>query len=383
MNLKTVNDLKDIKGKRVLVRLGLNAAIENGKVLGGYRIKQAIPTIKLLKARGAKVIAIGHIGRSGKETLKPVAEYINWRTKMGFVPTLDRAQVEKVVSGMKDGSAILLENLRSDSGEVSCDRVFGKWLAGLGDVYVNEAFPVSHRKHASIIIPPRYLPSYIGLQFEKEINHLKEALNPPHPFLFILGGAKIKTKLPLMKKFLSIADYVFVGGALANNFFAAKGYEVGRSLLDKDARGIAALMKNKKLLLPLDVVVSGPRGVVEKDPGEVYPSEVIVDAGHKTVTRLAELAEQSAYVLWNGPLGNYEKGFDGATASLLRALAKSDAKTIIGGGDTLTIAFNMKVHTKFDFVSTGGGAMLDYLADGKLPGIDVIEKSQKKYRNNF
>jgi len=376
MKLRTIKEIKNLKGKRVLLRLGLNATIENGKVMGGYRIKQVIPTIKYLKDKGAKVIIFGHIGRDGKVSLKPIADYVNRRTKIGFIPNLHNKNLAIILENMKDGTAIMLDNLRGDIGEEKNSIAFAKHLATFGDVYVNDAFSVSHRKHASIVLLPKLLPSYIGFQFEHEIKNLSVVVKPPRPFLFILGGAKPSTKIPLMKKFLEEADHVFVGGALANNFFKEMGYEIGKSLVEKGGFNLSSLLKNKKLVLPTDVVVENKKVSIKK-PENVTKSESILDAGPETIKELEKLVKKSKFVLWNGPLGNYEKGFDKGTVDLLKILAKSDAKTIIGGGDTLTVAFNLKLHNKFTFVSTGGGAMLDFLADGKLPGIDAIEKSQK------
>ncbi|VAW12631.1 Phosphoglycerate kinase [hydrothermal vent metagenome] len=376
MKLRTIKEIKNLKGKRVLLRLGLNAAIKNGKVVGGYRIKQVIPTIKYLKDKGAKVVILGHIGRDGKQSMKPVADYINRRTKTGFVPNLHDKNLSGILENMKEGTAMILGNLRSDLGEVSNSMSFAKYLASFGDVYVNDAFPVAHRKHASVVLLPKLLPGYIGFQFEREIKHLSVAMKPPRPFLFILGGAKPSTKIPLMKKFLKEADSVFVGGALANNFFKEMGYEIGRSLIEKGDFNLRPLLKNKKLVLPEDVVIENKKVLIKK-PKDLTKNEIIADGGPETIKELEKLIKKSKFVLWNGPLGNYEKGYDKGTVDLLKILAKSEAKTIIGGGDTLTVAFNLKLHNKFTFVSTGGGAMLDFLADGKLPGIEAIRNSRK------
>jgi len=376
MKLRTIKELKKLKGKRVLLRLGLNAAIKDDKVIGGYRIKQIIPTISYLKNKGAKVIIIGHIGREKDETLKPVADYINRKTKIGFVPILHDENLPNIVENMKEGTAIMLQNLRSDAGEMKNSIAFAKYLASFGDIYVNDAFSVSHRKHASVVLLPKLLPCYIGPQFEREIKNLSMAVKPSRPFLFILGGAKPSTKMPLIKKFLKEADFVFVGGALANNFFKEMGLEVGKSLIEKGDFKLRLLLKNKKLTLPIDVIV-GNKKVSTKKPEKVKKSEIIYDTGPDTIKELEKLIKKSKFILWNGPLGNYEKGFDCGTKKLLSILAKSSAKTIIGGGDTLTVAFNMKLHNKFTFVSTGGGAMLDFLAGSKLPGIEAIKTSQK------
>ena len=374
MKLRTIKEIKNLKGKRVLLRLGLNAAIKNGKVVGGYRIKQVIPTIKYLKDKGAKVVILGHIGRDGKQSLKPVVDYVNRRIKIGFVPNLYDKNLPAILENMKEGTAIMLQNLRSDSGEVGNSMKFAKYLASFGDAYVNDAFPVSHREHASIVLLPKLLPGYIGFQFECEIKHLSIAVKPPRPFLFILGGAKPSTKIPLMKKFLKEADNVFVGGALANNFFKEMKYETGKSLVEKGDFKLKPLLKNKKLSLPVDVVIGNKKASI-KTPQDLTKNETIYDAGPETIKELECLIKKSKFVLWNGPLGNYEKGYDKGTIDLLKILAKSEARTIIGGGDTLAVAFNLKLHNKFTFVSTGGGAMLDFLADGKLPGIEALKKS--------
>ncbi len=377
MKLRTIKELKNIKGKRVLLRLGLNSAVVDNKVVGGYRIKQIIPTVKYLKQKGARVVMVGHIGRSKNESLRPIADYINRRTKIGFVPDLHDKNLPNIIEKMKEGTAILLQNLRSDDGEVGNSMEFAKYLAGFGDIYVNDAFPVSHRKHASIVLLPKLLPSYIGLQFEREVKNLSIAVKPPRPFLFMLGGAKVETKMPLMKKFLKEADSVFVGGALANNFFKEMGYEIGKSLIDKKDFNLEPLLKNKKLILPVDVVVGTKDKKILKLSDGVNKRDTISDAGPETVEQIKNVIEESKFVLWNGPIGNYEEGFDKGTIDLLKILAKSDAKTIIGGGDTLAVVFKLKLHNKFTFVSTGGGSMLDFLIDGKLAGIDAILKSKK------
>jgi len=374
--LPHIKNIGNIKGKRVILRLGLNAATKNGKVIGGFRIKKIIPTIKFLKEKGAKVIIMGHIGRDPKESLRPVVNYINRRIKIGFVPYLKGRELPDILAKQKNGTALILENLRSNKGETKNDPAFAKYLASLGDIYVNEAFSVAHRKHASIVGIPKYLPSFIGFQFADELKHLEMALKPARPFLFILGGAKPTTKMALMKKFLKIANRVFIGGALANDFYKAKGFDVGKSLLDKTAN-VKSLIKNKKLMLPVDVVVKTKNGKRVANPEDISRGEIIADAGPETIKELKKIIGKAKFVLWNGPLGNYEEGFEKGTLDLLKILAKARAKTIIGGGDTLAVAFKHKLHNKFTFVSTGGGAMLDYLADGKLPAIDAIKNSKK------
>jgi len=376
--LRSIKKLGNIKGKRVLLRVDLNVAMKGKKVIGGYRVKQIVPTINYLKKKGAKIIIIGHIGRKPGTTLKPVADFLNRKTKVGFFPKIKHKDLAGIINDMKDGMAIVLENVRSNPGEMENDPAFAKCLAGLADIYVNDAFSVSHRKHASIVGVPKLLPSYVGLLFEEEIKHLSIALHPKHPLILILGGAKTKIKIPLAKKFLAIADTIFLGGVAANDCLRARGYEVGQSMVSGPVPGLGALAKSKKVILPVDVVVKRRgRAAMVKAVDDVAPGECILDAGPQTIKELGALVARAKFVLWNGPLGNYEKGFDKGTAGLLTAIAKSKTQSVLGGGDTLAVAFRLKVHRKIGFVSTAGGAMLDFLADGTLAGIEAIKKSRK------
>lgn len=372
--ITSVVNIKNIKGKRVIVRAELNVPIKNGRVADDFRIRKAVQTILYLKKRGARVIVIGHIGREGKETLKPVARAMGRFVNIGFAPySADSKKARDVVDAMKNGTVIMLENLRRDSREKENDRAFARAIAALGDVYVNDAFSVSHRTHASIVGVPKLLPSYAGLLFEDEVRHLSLALSPKHPFLFILGGAKFETKLPLIKKYVEIADTVFVGGALANDFFRYQGCDVGKSTAEKPTFSLARLEKRRNLLLPEDVVVKGKGGVSTKEPCDIAHSDTIVDAGAKSISTLLPLIARARFILMNGPLGNYEEGFDGATKEILKQVAKSKALSIIGGGDTVALVTKAKMEKRFSFVSTGGGAMLAFLAKGTLRGIEALK----------
>jgi phosphoglycerate kinase len=334
--MKSLKTLKNLKGKTALVRVDFNVPIRGGKILDDFRIKKALPTIKFLQKKGAKIILISHLGKESGQTLKPVIKY------------LDKLKLKNVV---------LMENLRLNKGEENNSSVFAKQLSRLGDIYVNDAFPVCHREHASIVGVPKYLPSYAGFQLENEVKNLKMAEHPTHPFLFILGGAKFETKIPLIKKFLNKADGVFIGGALMNNFFKEKGIDVGKSLIDNKKFGLKKLMNNKKLILPIDVVIK---------------NQSFVDIGEKTTDLLIGLIKRSKFVLMNGPMGNYEKGFGKATEKILKAMAQSKAKVIIGGGDTVALVSKLKLEKKFFFVSSGGGATLEFLSKGTLPGIKAL-----------
>jgi len=377
MALRDIKQIKDLKGKRVLLRLGLNVPMKKGRILDDFRIKRSVSTINYLKKKGAKVIIISHISRDKNATLKPVARHMNKYTKVGFVPEKISPKMLGVIDNMKNGSAVILENIRQYSGEEKNDTSFAKLLSSLGDIYVNEAFSVSHRAHASIVGIPKYLPSYAGLLLKEEISHLGLAKKPKSPSLFILGGAKSKTKMPLAKKYIKIVDHMFIGGALANNFFKDAGFEVGKSIIDDPETSISALSKNKKLILPLDVTVkTTSNGVVVKNPDEVNKTDRIVDVGPETLKMLNDLIKNVNFVLFNGPLGEYELGFGESTKKILRAISKQETLSIVGGGDTSYLANKTKCIKKCTFISTGGGATVEFLAKGTLPGIEALKKKR-------
>lgn len=370
--MRTLKDLKEVKGKRVVLRLDLNVPIENGEVVDAYRIESSLPTIDHLLQQGAKIIVIAHLGKGKPEdTLRPVAQYLRDRYDIRFLSSLMIPDNKLVIEQMNDGEVVMLENLRYAKGEEDNDDDFAKYLASLGEIYVNDAFAVSHRAHASVVGITKYLPSYAGLLFEKEVENLSVAFNPEHPFLFILGGSKISTKIPLMKKFLPIADHLLIGGANANNLLKAKGYEIGTSVVDESAlSGLEEYVTNEKILIPKEVVVRETRSLKASD--QVLSAEMIVDIGEGFVRSLQPLISAAKLIVWNGPLGFYEEGFTGGSKALLELIVASNARTIVGGGDTVALVDSLGMHDQLSFVSTGGGAMLDYLANGTLPGIEVL-----------
>jgi phosphoglycerate kinase len=373
--MQSIKEIPDLKDKRVIVRVDFNVPIKDGKVLDDFRIQKAVPTIEYLQKKGAKVILLSHLGSDGSESLKPVAVRLKkYIPKAQFIGTpIHSDDTDEALAAMKKGDVALLENIRRENGEKENTPSFARALSRFGDIYVNEAFSVSHRLHASIVGIPKFLPSYAGLQLLDEIKNLSKAFNPVHPFLFILGGAKFETKIPLIKRFLKNADTVFIGGALANNFFQAKGYDVGMSLVDAGNFSIPSLLKNKNLLLPIDVeAVHGAKHRFTK-PNDVHVDEQMLDVGPQTIDALKELVNKAKFILWNGPLGKYETGFGGATEKVLKAIALSKADSIIGGGDTVELVSKLKLESKLGFVSTGGGATLDFLAKGTLPGIKALK----------
>lgn len=373
--MKSIKDLKNLSGKKVILRVDFNVPIKNGKVLDDFRIKKAIPTILYLQKKGAKVIIISHIGEDGKESLLPISLIAKKYIKdIEFIKTpIFSDETQAKINLLKNGEIIMLENLRTEMGEKKNSPSFARALSRYGEIYINDAFSVSHREHASIVGITKYIPGYAGLQFLLEIENLSKIFDPKHPFLFILGGAKFDTKIPLIKKFLRSADNIFIGGAIANDFFKTKGYEVGVSLVDEGNLQIPFLLKSKNLILPIDVEVYKNSKKYFRKSTEVMIDENIVDMGPQSISLLKDLINKAEFVLWNGPLGKYESGFGGSTEEIIKIISKTKITNVIGGGDTVALISKLKIENKLGFVSTGGGAMLDFLAKGTLPGIRVLK----------
>jgi len=381
---KTIQELTDLCGKKILLRLDFNVPMdEEGDIRDDYRIRKSLKTIDFLRHAGAKVIIIAHI-ESEAATLKPIYEHIKKNYPEYHIQfTGDILEEGKAITGaMKDGSVLLSENIRLYDGEKKNDAEFSKKLASLGDIYINDAFSVSHRKHASIVGIPKCIPGYAGFQFIDEVSHIAKSFNPDHPFLFILGGAKFDTKLPLITKFLDTADNVFIGGALAHNFYKENGEEVGVSLVSDGFYDTKKILESGKIVLPEDFVVftGEEKSIVLR--GNVKPDQKIVDAGPQTIASLKKLIDNARFILWNGPVGGYEQGYMQPTQEIAEAIAdktkNSNTQTysVVGGGDTLAAIAALNREKDFSFVSTGGGAMLDLLANETLPGIEALEKSK-------
>ena len=365
--MKNINQAKNLKGKKILLRLDLNVPVQSGEVLDDFRIKKILPTIDFLKNEGAKITILAHIGREKTNTLKPIYNYLkNIYSDLTFVKNYLEPGVPN------GGDFVMFENLRQYDGEINNDKGFAKQIASFGDIYVNEAFSISHREHASIVSIPRFLESYSGILFDKEIKNLSQAFVPNKPSLFILGGNKMETKLPLIEKTVGIFDFVFIGGALANDFFKAKNLNVGKSLVSNSRIdfNLEDLLKNEKLILPVDIVIQNRN---QKKPDEVLDDEKILDIGEESIAKLKKIIKKSNFILFNGPLGDYKNGFDISTKEIIKAVAHSEAQTIIGGGDTVLFVNKENLEDKFNFVSTGGGAMLAFLENKTLPGIEALE----------
>jgi phosphoglycerate kinase len=377
--MKTVRDIPLLDNIPVLVRAALNVPVENGKVTNTFRLRKAVPTIEFLQKKNAKVILLGHLGEQGTETLQPVYEAMkDFVPELQFCPVTTGIPAREAVRALAPGQVLMLENLRRNRGEVMNDKKFAQELAELADVFVEDSFDVCHRMHASVVGVPQLLPSYAGLLVEKEVQELTKALKPEHPAVAIIGGAKFSTKEPVLLKLLEAYDRVFVGGALGNDFIQAMGYSIGTSLVSgADQKAIKIVLANRKLAVPLDAVI-GTLGQKRTDASshsldDIPADKAILDEGEKTTEMVVNLIREAKTVLWNGPLGNFENGYTECTFKLAKAISESKAYSVLGGGDTVAAIEEMNAAPHFSFISTGGGAMLDFIAKGTLPGLQALD----------
>jgi len=388
MNKKTIRDAP-VGGKRVLVRVDFNVPLAEGRVADDTRIQAALPTIQYLLDRGARVILMSHLGRPKgqvREELRmgPVGEHLAGLLGRPVKTLTDCVgpDVVAAVAAMKDGEVILLENLRFHPEERANDPDFARELASLADVYVNDAFGTAHRAHASTAGVPKYLPAVAGLLMEKELDFLGKALeSPEHPYVAILGGAKISDKIGVVQSLLQQADALLIGGGMANTFLKAQGLEVGGSLVEDDSLGVARELlaqAGDRLHLPVDVVVAdafaadAQRQVVLAD--RVPAGWHILDIGPQTVERFGEVIEQAKTLFWNGPMGVFEfPRFAEGTFAVARLVAESPGITIVGGGDSVAAVNQAGVADRISHVSTGGGASLEFLEGKLLPGVAALE----------
>jgi 3-phosphoglycerate kinase len=391
---KTVANV-DVKGKRVLMRVDFNVPLEGGKITDDRRIAQALPTIKNVIDRGGKLILMSHLGRpkggpEAKFSLKPAADRLGELLKkpVAFVNDCIGVEVEKAVAGLADGSVLLLENLRFHKEEEKNDPNFASQLGKLADVYVNDAFGTAHREHASTFGAAQSLqgkPRSIGFLIEKELKFLGEAVShPKRPFVAILGGAKVSDKISVIEQLLSKADTLLIGGAMAYTFFLAQGKEVGKSLVERDKVELAKSLLAKaagKIKLPVDTVVSDKMSddaVTRIVEGNIPADLEGFDIGPKTRALYSAEIAKAKTVIWNGPMGVFEKKpFQAGTRAIAEAVAdatsRSGATTIIGGGDSAAAIEQFGLADKVSHVSTGGGASLEFLENGHFSTLDILD----------
>ncbi len=366
--VKSVRDA-DVAGKRVLVAVDFNVPIKDGLIVDDARIRAALPTLELLHGRGAKIVVMTHLGRpAGREveslSVAPVAHRLGELMKC------------RITVAPEESDFMMLENLRFDSREEEGSMEYAQELATFGELYVNEAFSNSHRSHASVVGVPQLLPAYAGVRLMEEMQQLGEALTPPPGALAIIGGAKFETKQPLIEKLLPNFARILLGGALGNDVIKARGLPVGASLVSNVPASFA-IASEDKLAVATDAVME-KQANKEARTGlivDVRADERIVDVGPVTATAWAQMAEDAPFVLWNGPLGIYEEGYTEASDLVAKALARSKARAVVGGGDTGAALSKYSFDPQKVFLSTGGGAMLQFLTDGTLPGIEALKKS--------
>ena len=388
---RTIEDL-DPRGKRVLVRVDFNVPLDGDKVADDTRIRAALPTIRALLRAGAAIGLASHLGRpKGRDralSLAPVARRLGellGRT-VPLLPDSVGPEVKKAVRALAPGELILLENVRFHTEEEKNEPAFARELADGFDVYVNDAFGTAHRAHASTEGVAHLLPAYAGLLLQKELEALGGILeDPARPFLAIIGGAKVSTKMDVLRSLVPRVDALAIGGGMANTFLLARGLSVGRSLAEPDKETEARLVTDdvegngKQLLLPVDVVAApsadadGAAGAAVYDVDEVPPHLAIVDVGPRTVDRYAQLIRRAKTIFWNGPLGVFEvPAFATGTLQIARLLADSGAVTVVGGGESVQAVEEAGLADKMTHVSTGGGAALELIEGKTLPGVAAI-----------
>ncbi|MBX6754127.1 MAG: phosphoglycerate kinase [Thermorudis peleae] len=390
MRLRTLRDLP-VQGRRVLLRADFNVPLQDGHVADDTRIRATLPTIQWLRDQGARVIACSHLGRpKGKVDerlrLAPVAERLSQLlgVPVRYAHDIVGPEAHALARELGDGDVGLLENLRFDPREEQNDPEFAAELAALADCYVNDAFGAAHRAHASVVGVAQRLPSAAGFLLEREVTALSRVLEAnDHPFVVVLGGAKISDKIGVIKQLLQRADAILLGGGMANTFLKAAGYQVGRSLVEDDHLDTASSLREQaaargvQLLLPRDVVVapslddSAHRAVVSVDA--VPADAAIFDIGPETVAAFAAVIQPAALVVWNGPLGVYENpAFREGTRGVAQAIAACQGYTVVGGGDSAAALQELGLADSVDHLSTGGGATLEFLEGKQLPGIQVL-----------
>lgn len=393
MNKKTIRDVA-LAGKRVLVRVDFNVPIEDGKITDDTRIRAEVPNLKAILAQKPRaVILMSHLGRpkggpDPKYSLAPVAPALSAQlgVPVAFSPATVGAEAEAAVNSLPEGGVLLLENTRFFPGEEKNDADLAKQLSALGDIYVNDAFGSAHRAHSSTAGVADYLPAVAGLLMEKEINYLASAIeNPTRPFAAILGGAKVSDKIAVIDALLSKVDVLIIGGGMANTFLKAQRINVGASLAEDDKLDTARELLKKggdKLVLPIDVVLgdkfADDSDILTVDVGSPIPDGwKIFDIGPKSVALFTEKLTPCKTVVWNGPMGVFEKApFAGGTNAIARVLAGlsvAGATTIIGGGDSAAAVEQSGLADKITHISTGGGASLEMLEGKTLPGVDVLQ----------
>ncbi len=388
-----ITEHKDsLVGKKIIVRAELNCPLKNGVVDDDFRIKKFLPTLEYLVKGGAIVIVIAHIGRDKDANLEPVVEYISQ-----YVPNIiflknffsayssndwqqNLSELKSDLAVAKPGDLLILDNIRQTDAEEAGDELLASDLACLVDMYVHEAFPAAHRKHTSTFILPKKFSretKFSGITFHEELKSLLNILKPNSPSLFVLGGAKFETKLPLIKSILPVFDSVIIGGALANNLYELAGHNVGGSktelLSDDQKNDLLNALSNPRLILPDIVTCETNEGrKVDKNLDEIDSLDKILDISPIALNDLRSYFAEAKTIVWNGPLGFYEGGYTEGSKTLASLIGTSDSYSVAGGGDTINAIFDAHQESNFSYLSSAGGAMIDFLVDGDLPGVNAL-----------
>jgi len=391
--MRNIQNLLDLNKKKILLRLDLNVPIKNGKILDSTRINKILPTINFLLKSNAKIIILSHVGRpNGKIvnelSLKPICE--NLKEKINLEIRLVTKNLKEINSNNlfinSDEKILMLENIRFYKEEEENNYEFAKHIASLGEIYVNEAFSCSHRAHSSIHEIPKFLPSYSGLQLETEINALKKITSEiKRPITCIIGGSKISTKINIIKNLIHKFDSIVIVGGMANNILEYKGIEIGNSIREKNCNKIIeeifniSQKANCKIIYPEDVVVGNDLNGSSKikELNNILKDEMILDIGPKTIKKIKDIILNSNTILWNGPAGYFENiNFANGSFEIAKEIAKETKNgnlySVLGGGDTVSVINKIKLFNNFNFVSTAGGAFLEYLEGKDLPGISAL-----------
>ncbi len=380
----------DVAGKRVLVREDLNVPLSNGTVADDSRVRAAAPTLQHLAQRGARVIVLSHLGRPKDRepdlSLKPIAPDLARRVgrEVQFAEDCVGEPAMSAVDKLQSGQVLLLENVRYHKEDEANDPAFARRLAALGDLFVNDAFAASHRAHASVVGVAAYLPAFAGELMEAELRALRQALdNPRRPMVAVVGGAKVSTKVGVLRNLLKKVDSLLIGGAMANTFFKARGWPTGSGLVEdtalKEANAVAA-DAGDKLILPVDLVCARKMEAGEAlrimEADKVEPGWMALDIGPRSVSLFNQKIRGAGTVIWNGPVGVAEiKDFSDGTKAVGEAIATSGAYTLVGGGDTVAAIESLGLAGRYSHVSTGGGATLEYLEGKELPGVAILKEA--------
>lgn len=393
MAVKTLKDL-DFTNKRVLVRVDFNVPVKDGAVGDDTRIRAALPTLNyLLEQSGTRLVLMSHMGRpkgkpDNKYTLAPIAERLGelLGREVTMAPATVGPEVEEVVAQAPAGSVVMLENTRFHKEETDNDEEFSKKLAALGDVYVNDAFGTAHRAHASTEGVARHLPGAAGFLIEKEVRFFEHLLkHPEQPYVAIIGGAKVSTKIDVLKTLMPKCNSLIIGGGMSYTFLKAQGHSIGKSMLEEDYLDTAKELLSEaerlgvQILLPVDHLVASEfseDAVAETvDSTDIPDDKLGMDIGHKTVETFREVIHGAKNLVWNGPMGVFEfEQFAGGTLETAKMVAECSGMTVVGGGDSVAAANQFGLADRMDHVSTGGGASLEFLEGKTLPGIAILEK---------